>query len=92
MDPSFLWSRGWKDESNTLRNALKDTALSKVDTVVHGHQAGPGIRTENSKDTTPVKVVAADEGMTPYYFYNYGHFSEAYNPLRIPEGYQEVSE
>ena len=91
MNPSFLWSRGWKDESNALRNALMDNALLNVDTVVHGHQAGPGIRTGNSKDTPPVKVVAADEGMTPYYFYNYGHFSEAYNPLRVPEGYQEVS-
>ena len=66
--------------------------MPSISTVVHGHQAGPGIRTEQSKDSNPVEVIAVDEGMTPYYFYNYGHFSEAYNPLRIPEGYREVVE
>ncbi|MDB4605041.1 metallophosphoesterase [bacterium] len=90
LEASFLWARGWKKESESLRNVLEATALVNVDTIVHGHQAGPGIRTEQSEDTSPVIVVAADEGMTPYYFYNYGHFSEAYNPLRVPEGYREV--
>ena len=92
MEATYLWARGWKDEATSLRDVLEATAIPSISTVVHGHQAGPGIRTEQSGDNNPVKVIAVDEGMTPYYFYNYGHFSEAYNPLRIPEGYQEVTE
>ena len=92
MEATYLWARGWKDETTSLRDILEASAMPSISTVVHGHQAGPGIRTEQSKDSNPVKVIAVDEGMTPYYFYNYGHFAEAYNPLRIPEGYQEVVE
>ena len=90
MEATYLWARGWKDEATSLRDILEASAMPSISTVVHGHQAGPGIRTEQSKDSNPVKVIAVDEGMTPYYFYNYGHFAEAYNPLRIPEGYREV--
>jgi len=92
MEATYLWARGWKDGTSSLREVIEKSAMPSISTIVHGHQAGPGIRTEQSEDSDPVKVIAVDEGMTPYYFYNYGHFAEAYNPLRIPEGYSTVVE
>jgi len=61
-----------------------------VKIIIHGHQAGSGIRTSDSSDANTITVKAIDEGMTPYYFYNYGHFEQAFDPMRIPEGYQVV--
>ena len=92
MDATYLWARGWKDEATSLRDVLDASLAYPLSSVVHGHQAGPGIRSDQSDDNNPVEVIAIDEGMTPYYFYNYGHFAEAYNPIRVPEGYREVVE
>ena len=92
IDPSYLWARGWKETKVDLHLLTRRIQSEPVRTIVHGHQSGPGIRFDEiiSKDKK-ITVVAIDEGMTPYYFYNYGNFAEAYNPLRIPSGYTVVS-
>ena len=91
MTPSYLWARNW-DESphGSLRPLLNGHLKDSVTTLVHGHQAGSGIRSTDSSDSSPITVKAIDEGMTPYYFYNYGHFEQAFDPTRIPEGYKVV--
>ena len=86
---SFLWERNWiKNTQNELRGLLSDDLRKSVHVIVHGHQAGPGIRETITDDKPQITVQAIDEGMTPYYFYNYGNYSEAYDPLRTPVGYK----
>ena len=75
MEATYLWARDGRMKRLSSRDILEASTMPSISTVVHGHQAGPGIRTEQSKDSNPVKVIAVDEGMTPYYFYNYGHFA-----------------
>jgi hypothetical protein len=86
---SFLWERNWIENiQDGLRGFLPDNLREVVHVIVHGHQAGPGIRKTMTGDKPPLTVQAIDEGMTPYYFYNYGNYAEAYDPLRTPEGYK----
>ena len=91
LNPSYLWARNWGESPhNSIRPLLNSHLRDSVKTLVHGHQAGSGIRTSNSLDAKTITVKSIDEGMTPYYFYNYGHFEQAFNPTRIPEGYKAV--
>ena len=91
LNPSYLWARNWEESPhNSLRPLLNSHLRDNVKTIIHGHQAGSGIRTSDSSDANTITVKAIDEGMTPYYFYNYGHFEQAFDPMRIPEGYQVV--
>lgn len=86
---SFLWERNWIESiQDGLRGLLPDNLREVVHVIVHGHQAGPGIRETMTGDKPHLTVQAIDEGMTPYYFYNYGNYAEAYDPLRTPEGYK----
>ncbi|DAC17267.1 MAG TPA: hypothetical protein D7I06_03505, partial [Candidatus Poseidoniales archaeon] len=91
MTPSYLWARNWEESTHgSLRPLLDGYLKDSVTTIIHGHQAGSGIRSADSSDSSPITVKAIDEGMTPYYFYNYGHFEQAFDPTRIPEGYRVV--
>jgi hypothetical protein len=87
--PDYLWARDWTSKGTKLRDKIP-TTTNEIQIIVHGHQAGPGIREEASTDKEPITVFAIDEGMTPYYYYNYGHFEQAYDATRLPEGYKAV--
>lgn len=90
VNPDYLWARSWKEEGGRISEIIKAIATESVTHVVHGHQAGPGIRFDQTSDDKPITVVAIDEGMTPYYHYNYGHFENAYDASRVPDGYSVV--
>ena len=90
VSPSYLWERGWKESSTDIHLYVDKDLRDQIQTVVHGHQAGPGIRIEEAAIHGEITVASIDEGMTPYYFYNYGNFDDAYNPLRVPKGFRVV--
>ena len=71
MEATYLWARGWKDEATSLQD-ISSICHALNRTVVHD-QAGPGIRTEQSKGQQPCRSSPWTR-MTPY-FYNYGHFA-----------------
>ena len=86
MEATYLWARDGRMKrphcgtSSKLHHALNQ----------HGRACHQDRHQNRTKQGQQPQKVIVDEGMTLYYFYNYGHFAEAYNPPCIPEGYREV--
>jgi hypothetical protein len=89
----FFWERGWWDSENTAKELEEALAmLPPTTSILHGHKQMDGIKVKQLSESGNINVIGLDEGMTPYWHYNFGYFESSLDPSRCPQGYSEMIE
>lgn len=87
----FFWERGWWDSENTATELEEALAmLPPTTSILHGHKQMDGIKVKQLSESSNINVIGLDEGMTPYWHYNFGYFESSLDPSRCPQGYSEM--